>query len=80
LKTGKKEILGVLELGKVVKEKRDKSEDLERKEKEESARTRKEGKGWQGGKDSKDEWRKRRIKLMEMKNFGTGEEVERDLK
>jgi hypothetical protein len=41
LKTGKKEILGVLELGKGVKEKSYKFEDLERKEKEESARTRK---------------------------------------
>jgi len=61
LKTGKKEILGVLELGKVVKEKSYKFEVLERKEKEESAKTRKEGKGWQGGKDGKYRWRKRKI-------------------
>ncbi len=60
MKTGKKDILGVLELGKVVKEISYKFEVLERKEKEEGAKTRKEGKGWQGGKDSKYGWRKRR--------------------
>jgi hypothetical protein len=33
-----------------------------------------------GGKDSNKGWRKRRIKIMEMRNVGTGEEEERDLK
>jgi hypothetical protein len=29
----------------------------------------KNGKGWKRGKDSKNEWRKRRIKLMEIKKI-----------
>ncbi len=40
----------------------------------------KSGKGWKGRKDSKDGWRKRRIKFLVMRKVGNWEEEERDLK